>query len=314
MFNFFSKNSFSIIKKFTLFSLLGGLFAFNVNAYPIFARQYFSSPREVSGRIACSYCHLAQKPIELSVPQSVFPNTIFEAIIKVPYDKSLKQVSGQGTKVGLNIGAVLILPEGFTLAPIDRIPASLRAKINNLSFLPYNNANKSTFLVGPVSGDKYDQLVFPVLSPDYGNNTSFLKSSVYVGGNRGRGQIYPNGEKSNNNIFTSSVTGVINEIKPGAKNGFDVVIETKDGTSIVETIGAGASLIVKEGQQISADQPLTTDPNVGGFGQSETEIMLQNPIRVKNLIVFTLFILLAQIFLVLKKKQFEKVQLFEMNF
>ena len=314
MFNTFFKSFPSVIRKSLIFSVLSFLITLNVHAYPIFARQYFSSPREVSGRIACSYCHLAQKPIELSMPQSVFPNTVFEAVIKVPYDKSLKQLSGQGTKVGLNIGAILILPEGFTLAPMERISSTLKAKVNNLAFLPYNNANKSTFMVGPVSGDKYDKLVFPVLSPDYGSDTAFLKSDVYVGGNRGRGQIYPNGEKSNNNTFTSSVNGVLNEIKPGAKGGFDLVIETKDGTSLIETVGAGSNLIVKEGQQIFVDQPLTSDPNVGGFGQAETEIALQNPIRVKGLIAFGVFILFGQIFLVLKKKQFEKVQLFEMNF
>lgn len=305
-------NLFNTLKRFLVLSvILIESFLFKVQAYPIFARQYFSSPREVSGRIACSYCHLAQKPVELSIPQSVFPNTVFEATIKVPYDKSAKQVSGQGTKVGLNIGAILILPEGFTLAPIDRIPSSLKTKINNLSFLPYNSANKTTFMVGPVSGDKYSQLVFPILSPDQG---PFLKSAVYVGGNRGRGQIYPNGEKSNNNAFTSSVNGVITDIKSGAKGGFDIVIETEDGNSTVEKIGAGSALIVEEGQKVLNGQALTTDPNVGGFGQSETEIALQNPIRVKGLLLFSFFIVLAQISLVLKKKQFEKVQLFEMNF
>lgn len=306
---------FSLLKRIVIFSIILMESSFlRVQAYPIFARQYFSSPREVSGRIACSYCHLAQKPIELSIPQSVFPNTVFEATIKVPYDKSLKQVSGQGTKVGLNIGAILILPEGFTLAPVDRIPASLKDKINNLSFLPYNSANKTTFMVGPVSGEKYNQLVFPILSPDEGINTPYLKSAVYVGGNRGRGQIYPNGEKSNNNVFTSSIDGVIAEIKSGGKGGFEVKIEAEDGNFTTEKVGAGSTLIVEEGQRVLSGQPLTTDPNVGGFGQSETEIALQNPIRVQGLLLFSFFIVLAQISLVLKKKQFEKVQLFEMNF
>ena len=289
-------------------------FISKVDAYPIFARQYFSSPREVSGRIACSYCHLAQKPVELSIPQSVFPNTIFEAVVKVPYNKESKQLSAQGTKVGLNIGAVLILPDNFTLAPLNRLPASLKQKTNGLSFLPYNNNNKSTFMVGPVSGDKYDKLVFPVLSPEANAKTEYLKSSVYVGGNRGRGQLYPNGENSNNNIFSASVTGIIDEIKSGQKNGFEIVITTSDGNKVTENIGAGATIIVEEGQKIKADQPLTTNPNVGGFGQSETEIALQNPIRIQGLLLFAIFVILSQIFLVLKKRQFEKVQLSEMNF
>ena len=73
-------------------------------------------------------------------------------------------------------------------------------------------------------------------------------------------------------------------------------------------------LVVNVGQTIQADQPLTNNPNVGGFGQEETEIVLQNPARVQGLLIFFIFVLLAQVFLVLKKKQFEKVQLAEMNF
>ena len=53
---------------------------------------------------------------------------------------------------------------------------------------------------------------------------------------------------------------------------------------------------------------------MGGFGQRDTEIVLQNPARVQGFLIFIICILLTQIFLVLKKKQFEKVQLFEMNF
>lgn len=305
----------SINLKSLLFLFLVIIFSMNkAEAYPIFAKQSFSSPREVSGRIACSYCHLAQKPIEFSIPQSVFPNTVFEAVVKIPYNKESKQLSAQGKKVGLNIGAILILPEGFTLAPIDRISSSLKKKTAGLAYLPYNNSNKSTFMVGPVSGDKYDKLVFPVLSPEANANTAFLKSAVYVGGNRGRGQLYPNGEKSNNNLFSASATGIISSIKSLDTGKFEVVISTNDGNSVSDIIGAGANLVVQEGQQILADQPLTSDPNVGGYGQVETEIALQNPQRVQGLLLFSFFILMAQIFLVLKKKQFEKVQLFEMNF
>jgi apocytochrome f len=53
---------------------------------------------------------------------------------------------------------------------------------------------------------------------------------------------------------------------------------------------------------------------VGGMGQTETEVVLQNPARIQGLLVFFGFVLLTQLFLVLKKKQFEKVQLAEMNY
>ena len=83
---------------------------------------------------------------------------------------------------------------------------------------------------------------------------------------------------------------------------------------LVDKIPPGPELIVKVGDTVQNDQPLTTNPNVGGFGQAETEIVIQNPARIQGLLVFFSFVLLAQVFLVLKKKQFEKVQLAEMNF
>ena len=70
--------------------ILLGIFSFFnfsiCNAFPIYAQQlYPKSPREATGRIVCSSCHLAAKPVEISVPQAVFPDTVFEAVIKIPF-------------------------------------------------------------------------------------------------------------------------------------------------------------------------------------------------------------------------------------
>jgi apocytochrome f len=65
-------------------------------------------------------------------------------------------------------------------------------------------------------------------------------------------------------------------------------------------VPAGPDLLV-EGQTVQAEQPLTNNPNVGGFGQAE--IVLQNPARVQGLIVFLGTIFLTQIFLVLKRNK-----------
>ena len=91
----------------------------NSGAYPIFAQQGYESPREATGRIVCANCHLAKRAVELEVPQAVLPNTVFEAVVRIPYDTDLRQVSANGKKAGLNVGAVLILPEGFELAPAE---------------------------------------------------------------------------------------------------------------------------------------------------------------------------------------------------
>jgi apocytochrome f len=286
------------------------------HAYPIFAQQNYANPREANGRIVCANCHLAQKPVEIEVPQAVLPDTVFEAVVKIPYDTQIKQVLANGKKGELNVGAVLILPEGFELAPPDRIPEEMKAKVGKLYFAPYSAEKKNIYVVGPVPGKKYTEMVFPILSPDPATNksVSYFKYPIYVGGNRGRGQVYPDGSKSNNTIYTASAAGKITSIEPGEKKGSIVSIEAANGNVVSDTIPAGLDLVVKIGDTVTVDQPLTTNPNVGGFGQTETEIVLQNPRRIQGLLVFFLFVLLAQVFLVLKKKQFEKVQLAEMNF
>lgn len=318
-------NSNSFVRKNSVFSivfLFNLIFAFNVvspaMAYPIFAQQNYANPREANGRIVCANCHLAQKPVEIEVPQAVLPDTVFEAVVKIPYDQQIKQVGANGKKADLNVGAVLILPEGFQLAPSDRIPEEMKKKVGNLYFQPYSEDKKNILVIGPVAGKDYSEMVFPILSPDPAKDPSvaYLKYPIYLGGNRGRGQVYPDGSKSNNTVYNSPVAGVIKTIEKieSKKGGYNVTITTASGEDITEKIPGGPELIVKEGQSVKADTPLTNNPNVGGFGQMDTEIVLQNPTRIIGLMAFFGGVLLTQIFLVLKKKQFEKVQLAEMNF
>ena len=63
-----------------------------------------------------------------------------------------------------------------------------------------------------------------------------------------------------------------------------------------------------EGDVVEAGSPITDDPNVGGFGQTEAEIVLQNPVRIYGMLAFFAIVALSQILLVLKKRQVEKVQ------
>jgi apocytochrome f len=304
---------FSFILRY-LISFLGRQTA---QAYPIFAQQNYKNPREANGRIVCANCHLAQKPVEVDVPQAVLPDTVFKTIVHIPYDKRVKQVLRNGKPGDLNVGAVLILPDSFQLASPDRIPTEIKRQTEKLYFQPYSPENKNILVVGPVPGKKYQEIVFPILTPNPESNkrVNYLKYSIYFGGNRGRGQVYPDGSKSNNTVYTSSTAGTIKEIIPvEKKGGFRIIIETKSGDITTENVPPGPEILVKVGQNIRSEEPLTNNPNVGGFGQAEAEIVLQNPGRIQGLFVFFRTILLTQIFLVLKKKQFEKVQLAEITF
>ncbi len=287
------------------------------SAYPFWAQQTApETPREATGRIVCANCHLAAKSAEIELPMSVLPDTVFEAVVKIPYDLDSQQVLGDGSKGGLNVGAVLMLPDGFKIAPQDRIPEELQEKVGGLYFQPYNEEHDNWVIVGPLPGEQYQEITFPILSPNPATdkNIYFGKYAISLGANRGRGQIYPTGEKSNNTIFNASEAGTIGQITQADAGGYEVTINTADGTTVTETIPAGPELIVTQGQEVTAGEAITNNPNVGGFGQEDTEIVLQSPTRIKGLAIFIVGIMFSQLFLVLKKKQIERVQAAEMDF
>nr|YP_010185265.1 cytochrome f [Ishige okamurae]QVJ99609.1 cytochrome f [Ishige okamurae] len=305
-----------IILSCSFMSLSFGFFNYTSQAYPIYAQQAYNNPRAANGRIACANCHLAEKPVQIESPKSILPNKVFDAIVKIPYAKDAKQILGNGQLSSLNVGAVVILPEGFKLAPSNLISREIQEKNKGIYISPYSSSQENILVVGPVSGDKHQEIIFPVLSPDPTTNKkiNFLKYPIYVGANRGRGQIYPTGEKSNNNIVTSSYNGQVKEIQTLEKGEIIITLLDSEGKEIKQTVPKGLSLIISKNDLITVDQPITKDPNVGGFGQTDTEIVLQNPNRVLGFIIFAFSILLTQIFFVIKKKQFEKVQAAELKF
>jgi apocytochrome f len=309
-----------IIRKFKfvflLFSIVGTLVSPKVShAYPVFAQNAYQNPREATGRIVCANCHLAQKPTEIKAPQSVLPDTVFETVVSIPYDLTSKQITVGGTKGALNVGAVVILPEGFRLAPKERLSEELKAKTKGVFIQPYSKEKPNILVVGPIAGKTNSKIVFPILAPDPSTqkNVNFLNYPIFVGGNRGRGQVYPTGEKSNNTPLASLEEGKVISIESLEKGKKNLTISTPLGEK-TQIIPSGLDLIIKVNDFVKPGQLLTSDPNVGGFGQTETEIILQNPVRIKGMIVFFTTVTLAQIMLVLKKKQFEKVQAAEMNF
>jgi apocytochrome f len=279
-------------------------------AYPFWAQQNYASPREATGKIVCANCHLAKKATRVEIPQAVFPDTVFKAVVEVPYDTSVQQPSGDGSPTGLNVGAVVMLPEGFRLAPPERLSEELKEETQGIYYTQYSDDQPNILLVGPLPGDQHQEIVFPILSPDPSQDSSihFGKYQLHVGGNRGRGQVTPEGVKTNNNVFSTPVAGRISAISAGENGASVVEIQAADGATTSETIPAGPTLTVKVGDAVEAGSALTSDPNVGGFGQIDAEVVLQNPVRIYGMLAFFAAAALAQIMLVLKKRQVEKVQ------
>jgi apocytochrome f len=308
-------SSFVFLTILSSFALCFSIFPQKSFAFPIYAQQAYQDPREANGRIVCANCHLAQKPTEFEAPSAVLPDSVFETVVKIPYDVTQKQILGNGQKGGLNVGAVVILPEEFKLAPKTRLDEELKKKTKGVYITPYSPTKENILVVGPIAGEKNQEIVFPVLSPnpETDKKVFFAKYSIFVGANRGRGQVYPTGEKTNNNLVTAIASGKIQEIKTGAKDS-EVTIVTANGDVKTQNVPNGLDFIVKENQVVNADQPLTKNPNVGGFGQTEVEIVLQDPARIYGYFAFCISVIITQAMFVFKKKQYEKVQIAELDF
>lgn len=308
------------VQTFILATAIGfNLFAWysnQANSYPVFAQQNYSNPRAANGKLACANCHLNQKAIEVEAPQAVLPNSVFEVEIKVPYDTNKKQIGANGKQTDLNVGGILILPKGFKLATKNQISPEVKAKNKGVFISPYSTEFDNILVVGPITGKTHQELLFPVVAPDPEKNVDikYLTYPIYAGGNRGRGQVYPTGEKSNVNVFGAVQSGQIVSIVKTEKDESNIIIVNSNGTKTTQLISSGLNLSIKEGEIVKIDQALNIDPNVGGFGQEETELVLQNPFRIIGYLVFCFCALLTQVFLILKKKQFEKVQAAELNF
>ena len=282
----------------------------SANAYPFWAQQNYESPREATGKIVCANCHLAQMPTIAEVPQSVGADSVFKAVVKIPYKQDLKEIGADGTEVPLQVGAVVMLPDGFKLAPQERWTDEIKEETQGVYFTNYSEDKENIIIVGPLPGDNNKEIIFPVLSPNPSTNKEYHygKYSIHVGANRGRGQVYPNGDKSNNALFTASHSGTINAIETNEDGSYKIDILDKDGEIFSEILPIGSNLIVKVDDEINSGESLTSDPNVGGFGQLDKEVVLQSPYRIIGLIAFFIGVGLTQILLVLKKKQVEKVQ------
>jgi len=306
----------SLLFTLTIAISLFGFCVENSFAYPVFAQQGYSNPRSANGKLACANCHLNQKAIEIEAPQGVLPNSVFEIELKVPYDVSRQQIGADGAAADLNVGGIVILPKGFKLASKSQISPEVKAKNKGVFISPYSTEFDNILVVGPIAGKKHQELIFPVVAPDpeKDSDVKYLSYPFFAGGNRGRGQVYPTGEKSNINSFGATQAGQITAIATTEKGESNITIVNSNGTTTSQTLSKGLKLLVKQGDLVKEDQPLNIDPNVGGFGQEESEIVLQSSTRILGYLAFCFCLLLTQVFLVLKKKQYEKVQAAELNF
>ena len=244
----------SLLFTFTIAISLFGFSVENSFAYPVFAQQGYANPRAANGKLACANCHLNQKAIEIEAPQGVLPNSVFEVEIKVPYDVNRQQISADGKPADLNVGGILVLPNGFKLASKKQISPEVKAKNKGVFISPYSTELDNILVVGPILGKTHQELIFPVVAPDPDKDADvkYLTYPFYAGGNRGRGQVYPTGEKSNINAFGASQAGQVTEITTTEKGESKITIVNSDGVTTSQTLSAGLQLLVKQGDIVKS--------------------------------------------------------------
>ena len=320
-----------------------------VEAFPQYAAKY-KEPRETSGRIACANCHLAKAEAEVELPQAVLPGQVFDVKVTIPYDLKAQEVVGAPNEKGeyrgsIMAGAYLQLPKGFRALDaaneadkkllteeqrknLDSGDWPQAAPLDSLADPPRTEVRQNIVVVGPIPTENMEKLkntvIIPVVAPDPSKDKgiNFGNFSVYIGANRGRGQVYPDGTPSNNSQYLAPKAGTITKVQTGVplkmgdmeyEKGTIVSIKTDKGNLVEIKIPPGPELLAKEGAIVKPGDPLTNDPNTtgGGFGQVEKEIVLQEPQRIYWLFVTLGVAFVCQVLLVLKKKQVEKIQEYE---
>ncbi|MCD9641067.1 hypothetical protein HAX54_026896 [Datura stramonium] len=79
----------------------------------------------------------------------------------------------------------------------------------------------------------------------------------------GKGQIYPDGSKSNNTVYNATAAGIVSKSYEKEKGGYEITITDASERQVVDITPPGPELLVSEGESNKFDQPLTSNPNVG---------------------------------------------------
>ena len=149
--------------------------------------------------------------------------------------------------------------------------------------------NSDALVAGPIPAGEYTTLPVALQPSDVALQGSF---TIYLGANRGRGQAYPNGAASKRLGVSCWTRGYAWRLH-------------------LQSVGVGHAIRPIAGLRAVSDEGGVFDVvvNVGGFGQTEEQLVLQSRVRINAGLTLLALGVYTQLALVLKKKQFERLRL-----
>ena len=160
---------------------------------------------------------------------------------------------------------------------------------------------------GPISASKFSTVpvafqVDPLAQPG--------TVTLYLGANRGRGQAYPNGDISNVVVSRSEAVGLCpGRCRFAKRLGISCWTRSMMWRMHMQLVGVGHAISPTSGLRAFGDESVALDAvlNVGGFGQTDEQFVIQSESRIFAGLAFLLAGTSSQLALVVKKKQYERV-------
>jgi apocytochrome f len=223
----------------------------------------------------------------------VFPGAATEAHIAVPTKRTNAQIRSDGSCGPLQVGMVVVIGDGI--------------RVTDPQWVTWSSQLASAVALGPVSSQAFATQTVSLTLDELGVGTR----SLYLGANRGRGQLYPDGSLSNLTLRKAEVSSICTGVSYLVKRYGSVVhLVHGSGVKLVHLLpGQAVEPVVGPRMLSQVDTLLGRTLNLGGFGLGEVALSIQSPDNLKRFLSLMVLLQITQLLLLNKKKQYERLYL-----
>jgi apocytochrome f len=177
--------------------------------------------------------------------------------------------------------------------------------VNTDGWSSWSNQVTSSVALGPLSSRSYSGQAVSLALDALPVGTR----SLYLGANRGRGQLYPDGSISNLSLRKAEVLGTCQAITYLPKRYGSVVHVVHSGGVWLGHLLPGQVVepVIGPHMFVQAESLIGRTLNLGGFGLADVALSVQVPNNLKRFIGLMLLIQGTQLQLLNKKKQYERL-------